>query len=88
MQEKVSFNDINRSHRPTKIHAGSRPWSINNNFARRNARNAVLEKVKAFYILMETMGTRLRYFMISLYSALLMTEKVWFNSCFFYVEVL
>ena len=37
---------------------------------------------------METMGTRLRYFMISLYSALLMTEKVWFNSCFFYVEVL
>ena len=44
MQEKVSFNDINRSHRPKKIHAGSRPWSINNNFARRNARNAVLEK--------------------------------------------
>lgn len=44
MQEKVSFNDINRSHRSRKIHAGSRPWSINNNFARRNARNAVLEK--------------------------------------------
>ena len=46
MQEKVSVNDTDRSHRLGKKHTGSRPQSIIMMFARYNVRTAIFRKKK------------------------------------------
>ena len=46
MQEKLSVNGIDRSHRLGKKHTRSRPWPIIIKFARYNLRNAIFLKKK------------------------------------------
>ena len=46
MEEKLSANDIDRSHRLGKKQTGSRPWPIIIKFARCNVRNVIFRKKK------------------------------------------
>ena len=46
IQEKVSVNDIDRSHRLGKKHTGSRPRPVIIKFARYNVRNVIFRKKK------------------------------------------
>ena len=46
MQEKVSFSNIDRSHRLGNKHTGSRPWPTIIKFVRYNVRNEIFRKKK------------------------------------------